>query len=221
MHRYKVLIVDDDPKFVEDMASSLSDELDVVGETSAFRALSLIQKTEFDAVTVDILMPGLDGYGFFKLAKAAKPEMPCIFLTQLVDDNSFVNAMDLGPDDFVTKPVTPTRLSSVLRNRIRKRRPVEESVIAFRELKMDLVSGRCLVGENSVDLTKTEWQILLHLVRNQERRSTRDEVFGLVWRGRWVSRHTLDTHVANLRQKLKRFGIEIAYESNAYQLTSK
>jgi len=162
----------------------------------------------FDLILLDVMLPALDGFEICDRIRSADPEQPVILLTARTTDEDIVQGLRLGADDYVTKPFSVTelvlRVQAVLR---RSRGMVRESgLLRLGELTIDTgeLTGRR--GEERVQFTRRELEILLYLAANAARVVSREELLNKVWgyaRGCGIETRTVDIHVAKLRRKIE------------------
>jgi len=162
----------------------------------------------FDLILLDVMLPALDGFEICDRIRSADPEQPVILLTARTTDEDIVQGLRLGADDYVTKPFSVTelvlRVQAVLR---RSRGMVRESgLLRLGELTIDTgeLTGRR--GEERVQFTRRELEILRYLAANAARVVSREELLNKVWgyaRGCGIETRTVDIHVAKLRRKIE------------------
>jgi DNA-binding response OmpR family regulator len=200
----RVLIIDDDHK----LFGLLRDYLGVQGVNAlhaqdgaeGLRRLSL---EVFDAVLLDVMMPGLDGLETLRRIRK-ESRVPVIMLTARGDETDRVVGLELGADDYLPKPFSPRELLARLRAVLRRAQPAEErTVLRFAELAVDLDARKVLVSGSEVELTGLEFDLLVALMRRAGRVVARGMLFELAGRGdTQVGERTVDVHVSRLRKKL-------------------
>ncbi len=203
-----VLIIEDDEHTTELVRMYLArDGHRVVAAADGSEGLEVAAAARPDLVVLDLMLPGLDGMEVCRRLRETT-DVPVIMLTARVDEADRLAGLDLGADDYVTKPFSPrelaARVRAVLRRVSREAGLSRPGKMRRGEVTVHLGSRRVRVGERSVALTPTEFHILVVLIREPERVFTReeiiDEVFGYDFFG---FDRTVDAHVSNLRRKLR------------------
>lgn len=197
-----VLLIDDDPRLCELLAEYLSQNGIVVAHASdGPGGLSVLRKAPFDAVIVDIMLPGMDGLEVLRRIRK-ESQVPVLMLTAKGDETDRVVGLEIGADDYVTKPFGPRELLARLRAILRRTKAGEiQEGIALGELTISLVSREVKRGDTLVELTALEFDILVVLARRAGRVVTREQLLEATGRGR-VSDRAVDVHVSHLRAKL-------------------
>jgi DNA-binding response OmpR family regulator len=155
---------------------------------------------DHDVLLLDIGLPGVDGLEVCRSVRAARPTVPIIFLTARDSEMAAVGGLDAGADDYVTKPFGLAEL--VARVRAQLRRVTPERLQAS-DVTVDLAAHRAWRGDEELDLSPKEFDLLALLVREAGRVVTREEIMSTVWDENWFgSTKTLDMHVSWLRRKL-------------------
>ena len=176
---FNVLIVEDEPKLREVLCDYFLSKGDHPFEAgSGVQALQLAQEQEFDAVLLDIMMPGLDG---FSVCRALRKEnsVPIIFLTALSDEEDKLLGYELGADDYVTKPYTMSVLYAKTAALIKRSRGSVLSPADRLEaggITLELSSRKVWLGKNEVLLTPKEYSLLLCLMRNKNIVMSREQL---------------------------------------------
>jgi DNA-binding response OmpR family regulator len=204
----RILVVEDDPNLCLTLADNLEEEGYAVEAASTLaEARAKWKATGFDVVVLDIMLPDGDGYSLCRELRQAGTSSRVLMLTARTLEDDVVRGFDAGADDYVAKPY---RLRELLaRIRVLARRgstaaPPEE-VLAFDRFRVDLASRRLLdAGGQPVELTRTEFDLLVYLLRNAGKALTRDQILSSVWgEDTVVDAHTVDNFVSNLRKKLE------------------
>ena len=201
-----VLVVEDDRAIADLVALYLRKaEFGVHVETDGLAALAAIRRLGPVAVVLDVGLPGLDGVEVCRRLRAADDWTPVLFVTARDDEVDRVLGLELGADDYVTKPFSPRELVARVRTVLRRAAGVpgaaEELQVGAVRVRVD--HRRAWVGEREVSLTSTEFDLLVHLVRAPARVFSREQLLSSVW-GYTASAgtRTVDVHVAQLRAKL-------------------
>jgi two-component system KDP operon response regulator KdpE len=207
----KVLVVDDAAEVIEAVTVSFTlqwRETDVIGADNGETALDLIEQERPDVVLLDIAMPGMDGFETLREIRAFS-DVPVIMLTARDDVIDKVKGLELGADDYVTKPFDHlellARVKALLR-RLDMPQPVSRAP-SFRsgDLSVDFASREVRLGDELVPLTATEYKLLYHLVRNAGRVLPHETLLAKVWGREYVDEiDYLRVYIRRLRLKLER-----------------
>jgi DNA-binding response OmpR family regulator len=205
-----VLVVEDEPAIAELLRSYLvRDGFDVQIAGDGLTGLQAVDRDRPDAVVLDVGLPGLDGTEVCRRMRAAGDWTPVLFVTARDEEVDRVLGLELGADDYVTKPFSPrevvARVKAVLR-RLEPHlatEPAGPRVLRLGQVVLDLDARTARAGGEEVPLTTTEFDLLAHLARQPGRVCSREELLAQVWGyPDGVLTRTVDVHVAQLRGKL-------------------
>ncbi len=206
MTKKLILVVDDEERLRVLLESYLTQEgYDVVTAADGQEAIYATRHYKPDLILLDLMMPVLDGYGFMR-AHAKERETPVIILTAKMDETDKVLGLELGADDYVTKPFSLRELTARVRAVLRRtgQMPPEPEVLRVADVTVDRGSRQVTVGDKRVDLTPSEFDLLAALMTTPGRAFTRgellDRVQGMAFEG---YERTIDVHVRNLRAKIE------------------
>ncbi|GIT93044.1 DNA-binding response regulator [Jannaschia pagri] len=211
----KILIVDDDPR-LRDLVRIALDRAghQTVTASDGQQALDRAARDTPDLIVLDVGLPEHDGFEVCRRLRARGDEVPVLFLTARDDEIDRVVGLELGADDYVTKPFSPRELVARVAAILKRSRPSTPRRLTQGALVLDPARHGCTLNGAPVALTATEMAILLQLATRpdhvQARPALVDAVFG---RGSPVSDRTLDSHVRNLRAKLATAGCHDAIET--------
>lgn len=201
----RILIVEDEPA----IALGLRDDLELEGyevevagdgETAVLKACNEV----FDLLLLDVMLPGKSGYDVCREVRAKKPELPIIILTARSHEAEKILGLELGADDYVTKPFSPLELRARIKARLRHAQNSPPSSYAFSSLRVNLDRMEVLDGNRAIELTALEFKLLIALIQNAGRVLSRDRILDLVWNtNAVVTDRVVDTHIANFRKKLE------------------
>ncbi len=201
---HRVLLVDDDTRLHELLSTYLSQNgFLVTGAADGRTGLAALESGTFDAVLLDVMMPGLDGIEVCRRIRATS-RIPILMLTAKGDETDRVVGLELGADDYVSKPFSPRELLARLRALIRRAQPASASdALLVGELSID-VGGRVVtMAGHPIELTGVEFDILVTLAKRAGRVVAREGLLAAAGRDDvTVSERTVDVHVSHLRQKL-------------------
>ena len=205
----KILVVDDAPEVVESVRLGFMlqwREVDIIGASEGEQALDLVERENPDLVLLDVGLPGLDGYRVLERIREFS-DVPVVMLTARDDTMDKVKGLELGADDYVTKPFDHlellARVKAVLR---RLDMPAPKSrAPSFRagDLEVDFAAQEARLGGERLDLTPTEYKLLYHLVRNAGRVLPHGTLLAKVWGREYVDEvDYVRVYIRRLRDKL-------------------
>jgi DNA-binding response OmpR family regulator len=208
MAKTKILVVDDDRKIVDLVRAYLEkDGYQVSVAYDGLQALDLARQKQPDLMVLDLMLPGLDGLDVCRVLRGEGSKVPIIMLTAKTSETDKLIGLDLGADDYVTKPFSPRELLARVRAVLRRVGEEERegpSEVRFGDLLVDFVRHKVEVRGKAVRLTPTEFKLLEVLIREPGRAFSRlellDRVFGYDFEG---FERTIDVHVMNLRRKIE------------------
>ena len=218
---YKILVVDDEPEIRDLLRLYLEkDGYDVVEAADGAQALSALQEESLqnegiDLVILDIMMPGIDGYRVLQNIRG-NSNIPVIMLSAKGADADKILGLDLGADDYITKPFQPLEAVARVNSNIRrfyalgagKQKQVEE--LTLRDLKLDLNSCLLMQGERTIELTSVEFKIMRLFMENPGKVFTKQQLFEEGWGDDYlVSDNNIMVCISKLRAKLSE-------DANAY-----
>lgn len=184
---------------------------DAKGFETAEDAFCELEKEEPDLILLDIMLPGEDGISILKKLKGnrKRSHIPVILLTAKTSEYDKVTGLDLGADDYITKPFGVmeliSRVKAVLRRSVNKMTTL--NVLDFGEVVVDESGHSVTVEGDEVILTYKEFELLVHLLKNKGIVLTRDRLLNLIWGYAYEGEcRTVDVHIASLRHKLGNYG---------------
>ncbi|MFZ5470969.1 MAG: response regulator transcription factor [Myxococcota bacterium] len=200
----RVLLIDDDARLLELLSAYLTQNgVHLASASDGLRGLTALETNAYDAVLLDVMMPGMNGLEVLKRIRA-KSNIPVLMLTAKGDETDRVVGLEVGADDYIGKPFSPRELLARLRAVLRRARPeVVSERLDVGPVSIDVPAREVRVKGSRADLTGIEFDILLALVRRAGRVVPRDAL--LAEAGRTdvvVGERTVDVHISHLRQKL-------------------
>ena len=202
----RLLVVDDEPSIRELLTASLRFAgFEVFPAADGAEALKLAEQHRPDLVVLDIMLPDLDGFTVTRKLRERGRDVPVVFLTARDDTSDKVTGLTVGGDDYVTKPFSLEELVARIRSILRRTGQAAEDSgrLAFEDLELDEDTREVTRGGHLIELTATEYRLLLALAGDPHRVFTREELLRSVWRLDTFGRtRTLDTHAFRLRHKL-------------------
>ena len=205
----KVLVVDDEKLIVKGIRFSLEqDGMEVDCAYDGEEALRMAQENTYDMVLLDIMLPKMDG---FEVCQAIREfsDMPIVMLTAKGDDMDKILGLEDGADDYTTKPFNilevKARIKAIMRRTAGKKEETKsDSVIEKKDLRLDCDSHRLFILGNEVNLTTKEFDLLMLLVKNENKVYSRESLLELVWGKDYPGDvRTVDVHVRRLREKIE------------------
>ncbi|ROH86224.1 phosphate regulon transcriptional regulatory protein PhoB [Pseudomethylobacillus aquaticus] len=208
-----ILVIEDEPAIQELMALNLTQ-----AGHNALRALSveqaqlLIREALPDLIILDWMLPGMSGIDFARKLKSDEltKTIPIIMLTARGEEIDKVRGLEVGADDYVTKPFSPRELNARIKAVLRRRAPqMTDDPIEVSGLRLDPTTHRVSGNGATLDLGPTEFRLLHYLMSNPERVHSRSQVLDRVWGDRvFVEDRTVDVHIRRLRRALSASGHE-------------
>jgi two-component system phosphate regulon response regulator PhoB len=205
----RILVVDDEPDLLELVRVNLSQAgFDVETAETGRQALERARRATPDLLILDLMLPDLSGTEVCRHLRAdpSLGEIPIIMLTARADEVDRVVGLEIGADDYVTKPFSPRELTLRVRAVLRRRQPTSSTgsqVLERAELRLDPERHRCFVEQNEIELTAKEFALLHGLMMRPGRVMTREQLLDDVWgTDIAVTTRTIDTHLKRLREKL-------------------
>lgn len=211
-----ILVVDDDPEIRDVVGISLGQAgFDVVEARDGAEALSVYGKRAADLIVLDIGLPEMDGRDVCRELRR-KSDVPILFLTAEADEIDRVVGLELGADDYVTKPFSPRELTARIRAILKRAKGGSPEAEEMRRGVLTVHPGQheCRVGDTPVQLTSREMDLLSRLIARPDQVMSRPKLVDAIYGTNiHVSDRTMDSHLRNLRQKLSDAGCDDAIET--------
>lgn len=206
-----ILLVEDEPAIQELIAANLTRAgHPVVRAPDAETAQRLIREALPDLILLDWMLPGMSGIEFARRLRSEERTraIPIIMLTARGDETDKVLGLEVGADDYVTKPFSPRELVARIKAVLRRRAPqVTEDAVEAAGLRLDPVTHRVSAGAQAVNLGPTEFRLLHFLMTHAERVHSRTQLLDQVWGDHvFVEERTVDVHIRRLRSALEASG---------------
>ena len=213
MAKEKILVVDDEEDILELVRYNLSREgYRVTGSLTGEDALRKVRSGTFDLIILDLMLPGMDGLAFTKTVKndSRLRSIPIIMLTAKGEEADIVTGLELGADDYITKPFSPRVMTARVRTALRRQKEApqdEMAVIKIHDLEINPGRRSVLAQDDPIDLTYTEFQLLLLLARRPGWVFTRSQIVDLIRGSDYpVTDRSVDVQIVGLRKKLGTYG---------------
>ena len=217
-----VLVVEDDPNTVDIVRLYLRrDDHRVLSASDGKEGLRLARQNHPDLIVLDLMLPGMDGTEVCRVLREEGSDVPIIMLTARVEEEDRLTGLDIGADDYMTKPFSPrelaARVRAVLRRTARDQLEMGPHELLHGDIKLDMRNRTAYVREGQIHLTPIEFRLLVLFMRNPGRTFTRDQiidrVFGYDFDG---FDRTVDAHVSNLRGKVEADPVRPRYIRTVY-----
>jgi DNA-binding response OmpR family regulator len=212
----RILIVEDEPSIalaLEDDLKKEGYEVEIArdGDTGSRRA----QEQPWDLILLDVMLPGKDGFEICRDLRRARVRMPILMLTAKTQEAEKILGLELGADDYVTKPYSPRELRARIKALLRRAAEESPDVYQFGDIEVDFARYEVRRSGQPIELTPTEFKLLAALVRSRGRVLSRNQLLDQVWgHGVFVTDRVVDTQVTNLRKKIEPEPSQPRYLSN-------
>ena len=206
----KILVVEDEPDILEMVRYNLDQAgLDVETTEDAEHALQSVQEVLPDLIILDLMLPGIDGLDMCRQLKqdARTRHIPILMLTARKEEVDRIVGLELGADDYVVKPFSPRELvlraQAILRRSQGSLQPATDARLHTGPISIDKAAHQALLNGDPLELTGTEFKLLITLIKRRGRVQTRDDLLDTVWGYEYSGYgRTVDTHIRRLREKL-------------------
>ena len=213
----KVLVVDDDQAILTLLKYNLTKEgYEVETAIDGQEALDTALSVSFDFILLDIMLPKLDGIEVTKKLRQEKVTTPIIMLTARDEETDKIIGLELGADDYITKPFSPREVIARLKAIGRRVTPANdraqsddsqenEELYTFQDFSIDLTNYTVTVGDQKISLTPKEFELLAYFVKRPDRVLSRENLLNGVWGYDYVGQtRMVDMHVSHLREKIEK-----------------
>ncbi|HAX17264.1 MAG TPA: DNA-binding response regulator [Actinobacteria bacterium] len=220
----KILIIEDERLIAEGIKKGLENNrytVDIAG--TGREGYGLLTEFEYDLVILDLMLPDISGEDLCRMLRKEKNNAFIIMLTAKRDMENIIEGLNIGADDYITKPFEFSELLARIRALLRRNSEEKINILSDSGITIYLEEGKVFSGDNEARLTKKEFMILEYLIRNRNQLINRNQILEHVWdRNVDIFSNIVDTHIKNLRKKLGRNGtaIESVY-GEGYRFNSK
>jgi len=201
----RILVVEDEPAIAFGLQLDLKNEgYDVEIESDGESALRRARQEAFDLILLDVMLPRKDGFEVCRELRRGGSKTPVIMLTAKAQEAEKVLGLEIGADDYVTKPFSPRELRARVKAALRRTAEDDLPICRFGDAEVDF--GRCELRRagKPVELTALEFKLLTAFIRNGGKVLSRDQLLDLVWgHGTFVTDRVVDNHVVTLRKKVE------------------
>ena len=205
----KVLVVDDEPDIVELVSYNLRKEgFDVSTASDGEEALGRIRQGSFDFLLLDLMLPGIQGTELCRILRGDPKtrNLPIIMLTAKGEEVDRILGLEMGADDYISKPFSPRELVARVKAVLRRtgEKPAESRIVRAGNLLIDKESYSVSKENRPLDLSSTEFRLLLYLVERKGKVFSRDQLLDAVWKDEaFVEPRTVDVHIRRLRTQIE------------------
>ena len=223
-----ICIVDDEQKIREMVHSYLINEgYEVIEASHGEEAIKLVNKEKIDLVLLDIMMPGMDGYQTLREIRTIQKKLPVILLTAKTEEFDKLLGLEMGADDYITKPFSLRELVARMKAVFRRTHSEESEVVAEEvinrgNVKINLSTYEVYVNNELINLTPTEFKILVTLFQKPGRVYSRLQLMNIAMGEIYANyERSIDTHVSNLRKKIEEDPANPKYIQTVYGIGYK
>ena len=202
-----ILVVDDEIEIADLIELYLKNEgYNVYKTYSSEKALKIIEKRNIDLALLDIMMPDIDGFTLCQTIRR-NHNFPIIMVTAKITDADKIKGLNIGADDYITKPFMPLELIARVKAQLRRYKSYNQSqnkILVIKDLTLDKDKHECLKNGKKINLTPTEFSIIYLLASNKDKVITTKKLFEEVWKETYLtsSNATIMVHIRHLREKL-------------------
>jgi Response regulators consisting of a CheY-like receiver domain and a winged-helix DNA-binding domain len=218
METQKILVVDDEPNICEILTYNLTnDGYEVECAYSAEEAFGKLS-SDHSLILLDVMMKGMSGYRMAETLRSNGNHIPIIFLTAKDSENDMLTGFSVGGDDYISKPFSlkevSARVKAVLKRHMTDNNIPPPKKFTYKDFSIDYETKDLFIGNETVLLTKTEFELLKLLVEHQERIFSREDIINKIWSETpYITERTVDVHITRLRKKLGSYSSLISNRS--------
>ena len=202
-----VLIIDDEPSILKAVSMTLKQEhIAVTCADNGTLALDILKANTFDLILLDIIMPDQDGFSILKVIRSSQNYTPVILLSGRGEDSAQVKGLELGADDYITKPFEIQEVLARIQVQLRHmQQEPEHKSVSYKNLELDRERFEVrIAGVLLPKITKQEFAILELLLEHPKQVFSKEEIFEYAWDEHYMGEtKTLDVHISNIRKKIK------------------
>jgi len=201
-----ILVVDDDEVIREVLAFNLANEgYEITCAVSAEEAMKKLN-SEHSLILLDIMMGGMSGYRFAEEIRKKGNHIPIIFLTAKDTENDMLTGFSVGGDDYISKPFSIKEVIARVKAVLKRQKSNDADKLVFNDLTIDVSTKEVFINSKKIELTKTEYKLLVFLINNSNRVISRDEIIDTIWKETpFITERTVDVHITRLRKKLENY----------------
>jgi len=201
----RILVVEDEASIAFTLKADLSSEgYDVSVAPNGTEAIRLVREGDYGRILLDVMLPGRDGFDVCRDLRKMGISTPIVMLTARSQEAEKVMGLDLGADDYITKPFSPHELRARVRAAIRRGSSASVEIIRFGDAEVDFTRGEVRRGGQPIDVTALEFRLLSTFVRSRGRLLSREQLVEAAWgRGVSLNDRVVDNHIVSLRRKIE------------------
>jgi len=205
----KILVVDDEPDIVELVTYNLRKEgFEVSSSFDGEEALAKIRKEKFDFIILDLMLPGIQGVEICRILRndPRTKDLPIIMLTAKGEEVDKIVGLEMGADDYMTKPFSPRELLARIKTVMRRtsEKAADEKVVRIGKLTINKETYSVTKDDKTLELSSTEFRLLLYLAERRGKVFSRDQLLDAVWKDEaFVEPRTVDVHIRRLRTQIE------------------
>ncbi|MEG1008349.1 MAG: response regulator transcription factor [Clostridia bacterium] len=204
---YKILIIEDDEKLRNELKIFLENNGYISEYITDFSINNILHNFNYDLILLDLNLPNIDGYYICKEIRK-NYSIPIIIITSKNTDIDELTSINIGADDFITKPFNTQILLARINTILKRVNNVDNNLIIFNNIKLDLLKSYITNNEKSIELTKNELKILHCMFKNKDKIVTREELMEYLWDSEmFVDDNTLTVNINRLRKKLEEIDV--------------
>ncbi|WP_455538967.1 response regulator transcription factor [Terrisporobacter sp.] len=217
-----IFIIEDDKSLCREISLTLSKWGYSVGEVNDFENITNeVLECNPKLILMDINLPSYDGFYWCSQIRNFM-KVPIIFISSRDNDMDIIMSINMGGDDYITKPLSPqvlvAKIQAILRRTYSYNNDLKSEIIKFKNVTLNFIEGKLYFKDENVDLTKNELKIMHILMSNQEKVVSREEIIEELWEtDEFISENTLTVNVNRLRKKLSSIGLENFIETKKGQ----
>ena len=210
-----ILLVDDEPSIIELASLYLKrDGYAIRSARDGAQALKMTTEVKPDLIVLDLMLPEVDGFDVCRTLRAAGNPVPILMLTARDDEIDKILGLELGADDYLTKPFNPrelvARVKAILRRTVGHQLTQQEPVIKVGDLVIDPGRREIICKNKKIELRTQEFEVLIVLAQHKQMVLSRERLLSLAWGYDFMGQtRTVDVHIAQLRRKLKDSNVQI------------
>ena len=217
-----IFIIEDDKSLSDEIKLVLNKWGYKVGQVNNFENITNeVLECNPKLILMDINLPSYDGFYWCSQIRNFM-KLPIIFISSRDNDMDIIMSINMGGDDYITKPFSPqvlvAKIQAILRRTYSYNKDLKSDIIKFKDVTLNIVEGKIYFKDENVDLTKNELKIMNILMLNQEKIATREEIIEELWEtDEFISENTLTVNVNRLRKKLSSIGLDDFIETKKGQ----
>ncbi len=204
---YKILIIEDEESILMPLVDDLKLEgYDVSSAKDGLEGFSKAKEARYDLIILDLMLPGMNGFDVCRQLRASGITTPILILSAKSQEIDKVLGLELGADDYVTKPFSPRELQARVKAILRRIKQTQQGIDFYRfgDVEVDFVKYVAKKQASPVYLTSLEFSLLHYLIQHKDEVVNRDSILNEVWgEDVYVFPRTVDTHIAHLRKKVE------------------